>query len=509
MGLPPASPGGDIDGFQRAKREVIAAAAAAGERVGDGMMHISEVELIGSQPDSGGGVGGDDGGRCHGGRKSDSEQTLSGHTSPPSRTVRSLIACDSESASGRGSGDISSRCDLLDCGSETGSGSGSCKRSRGSGSGSGEGAGGEGGGGRLGVGSGGSGGTGGHHSNAGVLCSLSPLALPPPPPLLPYGDSHSLVEGAVRLGGDTSGLRDLLHTSPEQLSAMGIGSPLDLGLAAAGGMGGIGDMGGTLGGVGCLVPTGNLTGMSSMGGMGGMGIMSGIGSLGGMGLGIADLGGMGGLGGMTVSMGMALGLSADMGLPKGFSPTYSTVIPSSGRSTCVQVAGGTDGSMGLGSLPGDAAIAMDLGEDSPPAASPHSPDAMGAEAAHLRAGVATADEKESAAGRPAGNIRDDRGGGGGNGGIGQESLVVGATTSGAMDTADAAAKDAKACPKGTNPRQRRDAAAAKATPSTRRAENRLGEGRKLPPQKAEYQCTFEGCSKTFARRYNRVVHSRK
>lgn len=327
---------------------------------------------------------------------------------------------------------------------------------------------------------------------------------------MPYGDSHSLCDGAARLGGDTNGLRDLLQTPPRRLPTMGIGSPLNLDMPVNSGMGSLGEMGGTLGGVGGLASMGQLSGIGGVGGMGGMGGMGGVGGMGGLGgfngmggLGLADLGGMGGLGGMGASMGMALGLSAEMGLPKGFS---SAANPSRGGGTSDQAGGDTDAAMSLGALSADTAMVMDLMDDRPPAASlSHGPKAAAA-GVNPHAVSPTVDTAPSSSGMLAvgGEGPESRGRA-----RGDLDSLVGATTAGAAASACASAKDTQARPKGAIPRQRRDAVRAKAASPTRHADSRSGDGRKLPPPKAEYRCTFEGCSKTFARRYNRVVHSRK
>lgn len=261
-------------------------------------------------------------------------------------------------------------------------------------------------------------------------------------------------------------------------------------------------MGGTLGGVGGLAPMGQLAGMGGIGGMGGMG---GLGGLNGMGcLGLADLGSMGGLGGMGASMGMALGLSAEMGLPKGFSSAGTN--PARGGGTNDLAAGDTDAAMGLGALSVDNAMVMDLMDDRPPATSPPQDARSAAAAGAVPRAVATAvAATPSGPGSLTAAAEGANGCGGGRGNL--DSLAVGATTVGA--TASVSAKDTQARPKGVSPRHRRDALSSKAASPTPRADSRHGDSRKVAPPKAEYRCTFEGCSKTFARRYNRVVHSRK
>ncbi|GAB0491573.1 hypothetical protein MMPV_010179 [Pyropia vietnamensis] len=283
---------------------------------------------------------------------------------------------------------------------------------------------------------------------------------------------------------------------------MGIGSPLNLDMAVNSGMGSLGEMGGTLGGVGGLASMGQLPGIGGVGGMGGMGGLGGFNGMGGLGL--ADLGGMGGLGGMGASMGMALGLSAEMGLPKGFSSACAN--PARAGGTSDQAGGDTDPTMSLGALSADTAMVMDLMDDRPPAATL----SHGLKAA--AAGVNTHSVAPAVSMAPAGGGVLAVGSEGADGRSrvrGDLDSLVGATTAGAAAIACASAKDAQARPKGAIPRQRRDASRAKAVSPTRRADSRPGDGRKLPPSKAEYRCTFEGCSKTFARRYNRVVHSRK
>lgn len=488
-----------MDNVQRVKREVVIAVDAANEGLRDSMPLAGAFGPWGGPTERGGGRAGEGGGGdgYRGGRGSDSEHTLSGHTSPPCQPVRFMLDCDSGAANGQRNGDVGSRCGLLDRGSETVSGSCSGRRSRGSGSGSG--VGGKGGGSAAdGSGSGRSGITGVKRTGG-----LSPLALPPPPPLLPYGDSHSLCDGAARLSGDTSGLRDLLQTSPQRLSTMGIGSPLDLDMAV-GGMGSLGEMGGTLGGVGGLAPLGQLAGM---GGIGGMGSMGGLGGLNGMGcLGLADLGSMCGLGGMGASMGVALGLSAEMGLPKGFSSAGAN--PARGGGTSDLAAGDTDVTMGHGALSVDTAMVMDLIDDRPLAASlPQDRRSAAAPGTVPHAAAPAVGTTPSDAGALTAGAEGANGCGGGRGNL--DSLAVGATTAGAAATASASAKDTQARPKGSSPRHRRDALRSKAASPTPRADSRQGDSRKVPPPKAEYRCTFEGCSKTFARRYNRVVHSRK
>lgn len=488
-----------MDGMQRVKGEVVVAVEAADECLRDSLPLAGAFGPWGGPTERGGGRGGQGGsGDGHrGSRGSDSEHTLSGHTSPPCQPVRLLLDCDSGAASGQPSGDLGSRRGLLDCGTETGSGSCSGRRSRGSGSGSGVGSR-DGGSAADGTGSGGSGGTGGKRTDG-----LSPLALPPPPPLLPYGDSHSLGDGTARLGGDTSGLRDLLQTPPQCLTTMGIGSPLDLDMAV-GGMGSLGEMGGTLGGVGGLAPMGQLAGMGGIGGMGGMGGLGGLNGMGGLGL--VDLGGMGGLGGMGASMGMALGLSAEMGLPKGFSSAGAN--PGRGGGTSDLAAGDTDAALGLGALSVDNAMVMDLMDDRPPAASlPQDPRSVAAAGAVPRAVATAVATTPSGTGALTARAEGANGCGGGRGNL--DSLAVGATTTGAAATASVSAKDTQARPKGASPRHRRDALRSKTASPTPRADSRHGDSRKVAPPKAEYRCTFEGCSKTFARRYNRVVHSRK
>lgn len=283
-------------------------------------------------------------------------------------------------------------------------------------------------------------------------------------------------------------------------------------MAVPGGMGSLGEMGATLGGVGGLTSMGQLAVMGGMGGMGGMGSVGGMGGMGGLGglngmggLGFADLGGMGGLGGMGASMGMALGLSAEMGLPKGFS--FAAATPARGGGASDQAAGDTDAAMGLGTLSVDTAMVMDLMDDRPPAASLQGPKAVPAAGVSPHAVASPVDPTPSGGGALAVGAEGADGRGGERGNLG--SLAVGATTVGAAASACASAKDTETRPKGAVPRQRREAVRAKASSPTRRADSRLGESRKLPPPKAEYRCTFEGCSKTFARRYNRVVHSRK
>lgn len=510
-----------MDGLQRIKGEAVLATDAADECMRDGMRLAGEVGPWGASNERGGGRV-EEGGRGdghHAGRGSDSEHTLSGHTSPPCRPMRLLLDSDSGTVSVRRGDELGSRCGLLDYGSETNSGSCSGRRSRGSGSGSRVG-GGDGGSAAEGTGSGGSGGTGGGRTSSGVLCSLSPLALPPPPPLLPYGDSRALCDSAARLGGDTSSLRDLLQSPPRPLSTMGIGSPLGLDMDVPGGMSSLGEMGGTFGGVGGLAPLGQLAsmgGMSSMGGMGGIGGMGGMGGIGGMGglgglngmggLGLADLGGMGGLGGMGASMGMALGLSAEMGLPRGFS--FAVANPPRGGAASDQAAGDTDAAMGLGALSVDTAMGMDLMDDRPPVANVQGPRAVAVAGVNPHAVAPAVNKTPSGGGALAVGTEGAIGRGARRGNL--DNLVVGATTAGVAAGGCASPQVTQTRPKGANPRQRRDAARAKASSPTRRADSRLsqGESRKLPPPKAEYRCTFEGCSKTFARRYNRVVHSRK
>jgi len=460
-----------MDGMRHANGDVSAVVATVDESLRDGAVrHAGEEAAWGAS--------GSGGHRRHG---SDSEQTLSGHTSPPSRPVRLLLGCDSDTASGRASRDHSSRSGMIGSGSETGSASGSGRRSRGARSAGvlAESLGG-------GTGSGGSGGSGGTGSGGGgVLCSLSPLALPPPPPLLPYGDSHTLGEGAARHGGGASASRDVLQTPPRRLPTMGIGSPLDFGIADAGGMGGLAEMGGT-----------PIAGMGG-GGMGGLAAFGGMGTLGGL----AELGALAGLGGMGASMGMALGLSGDMGLPKGFSLTYSIPTEGDGDDVADRGPGDADGVMGLGALSVEAAMAMELMGDEPAGAF------SSAAGGPAGAGVATKKRGGAAAKPPGGGV-----GVGGNataagGAVDGESLVVGATASTARagSGAKAAASRRKS---GSPPLARRDAGVSKSASPARRCDGRP-DSRKGSPPKAEYRCTFEGCSKTFARRYNRVVHSRK
>jgi len=458
---------GEMDDMRHANGDVSAVVATVDERLRDGAVRHAGEEAAWGANGSGG----------HKREASDSEQTRSGHTSPPSRPVRLLLGCDSDTASGRASRDHSSRSGMIGSGGETGSASGSGRRSRGGGS--------------AGVpaeslggatGSGGSGGTG--SGGAGVLCSLSPLALPPPPPLLPYGDSHTLEEGAARLGGDASALRDVLQTPPRRLPTMGIGSPLDLGMADAGGMGGLAEMGGTP-----MVGDGEMGGLAAFGGMGSLG-------------GLAELGALAGLGGMGASMGMALGLSGDMGLPKGFSPTYSIPAGGDGDDAADRGPGDADGELGLGALSVEAAMAMELMSDEPAGAF--------SSAAGGPAGAGGASKKrDGAAAKPPGSgvgVGGDAAAAA-DGAVDRESLVVGATASTAR--AGGGAKAAAARPKsGSPPLARRDAGVSKSTFPPRRGDGKP-DSRKGPPPKAEYRCTFEGCSKTFARRYNRVVHSRK
>lgn len=482
-----------MDGVQRVKGEVVVAVDATDECLRDSMPLAGAFGPWGGPTERGGGRGGQGGGGDghRGGRGSDSEHTLSGHTSPPGQPVRLSLDRDSGAASGQPSGDIGSRCGLLDCGSETGSGSCSCRRSRGSGSGSGVGS-------RDGGSAADGTGTGGKRTGG-----LSPLALPPPPPLLPYGDSHSLCDGTARLGGDTSGLRDLLQTPPQCLTTMGIGSPLDLDIAV-GGMESLGEMGGTLGGVGGLAPVGQLSGMSGIGGMGGMGGLGGLNGVGGLGL--ADLGSMGGLGGVGASMGMALGLSAEMGLLKGFSSVGANLARGGGTSDLA--AGDTDAAIGLGALSVDNAMVMDLMDDRPPATSlPQDPRSAAAAGAVPHADATAVATTPSGPGALTTEAEGANGCGGGRGNL--DSLAVGATTAGTAATASVSAKDTQARPEGASPRHRHNALRSKAASPTSRADSRHGDSRKVAPPKAEYRCTFEGCSKTFARRYNRVVHSRK